>query len=158
MREKKSDIPKQESELKSEELKTFLDEIDALDQSTADRIHAQECYDKLKAKESSFIGSEYEADYYHALSFELFHVLQSKLLKSGDVSEVLELLDEALSLSKKGWDTEWTNYLEGTASYLNNNPEKLKKHIQTDTLNADVLQRLLKGLESRGFPNYELDY
>ncbi len=158
MTERRPDATNKESRLKPEELKAFLSKVYVLDQSTPDRIDAKECYEKLKAKESSFVGSEYEEDYYHSLSFELFHVLQSKLLNNHETSEAVKLLDEAISFSKKGWDTEWTNYLEGTASYLNNDPRKLKEHILPDKLNTEVLQRLFNGLESRGFPDYRLDY
>ena len=159
MSEKKPDINPQEIKLKPEDLRAFLEKVDSVDQSTLNRIHAESCYRELKARESSFIGSELEEDYYNALSLELMHIAQNNLLDlEGKEKESIALIEEAITAAKKGFSPEWTSYLEGTVFYLKNDPENVKKSISLAEENAPVLQKLYNGLISRGHPDYRLDY
>lgn len=144
-------------EFQENELREYLRKIDELDQSTLERSHAKECYDRLVAREEEFIGSEVEDEYWGAVSFELFHMAQEKAL-SENTDQAKMYFSKALEAARKGFDDDWLYYIQGTIHYLDNNLDALENVIDNVHLNAHVLQRLLEGLKQRGAPNYKEDY
>jgi len=158
MSEKKSEFNLQANQLTPDKLEAFLEEIFRKDQNSGDRQNAMTCYQELKSKESSFLGTEFEKDYFNALSLELMHMGQYELLHMDQTTKAISYFEQALEASKLGISTEWQKYLEGTLHYLNNDRNGLEKTIQSNADNKDVLERLLVGLKTRGFPNYKEDY
>lgn len=155
----KEGVPQSETDQEAvkADLRRFLQEVFESDQSDPERKDAPECYAKLKSRERDFIGSPVEDEYWDAVSFEIFHIGQSKAL-AGDPQGAKSILLEAREAAEKGMSDEWLAYIEGTLEYLDNDKEALKQTMHRVKDNKPVLQRLLTGLEKRGSPNYRMDY
>lgn len=151
----------QSPEPSEKELIDFLKEVFALDQSKLTRDDAPECLRMLKERETDFHGTALEAQYWRGRSFESFHCAQSILLRENDIDAVRAYLQESVEAASKSGDKPWTDYVEATLFHVNNDPDGIDRVIKRGNAkdaNLRIMKNMLKGLRTRGFPDYSQDY
>ena len=134
----------------------ILEYVFALDQSDADHLNAQKCLDILRGRERDFIGTDFENEYWYAVSLELFHLAQNFAIQM-DTEAAASRLREAIVAAEKSADIGWLHYIKGTSMYLANDPDGLHACIAQADENSNILIRLEKGLRDRGGPDYQKD-
>ena len=139
----------------------FLEGIFALDQSDPGRIHAYECHQKLMEREQDFLGTAEEDMYWDALSREGLHIGQIEAGKEDQAAALrwIQMAIDYASHVKSGfYSFDWIDYLRGTEAYLRGDVEALGSIAPHCDANKKVIEGLLRGLKSRGSPNYKEDY
>lgn len=147
----------------------FRNKLVELDQSTLDRKYSLQNLELLSDPEIiSFIEQKEEIvrkRYYNFLSLTEFHVGQYYACEYKDQQKALEHFKKSLEAFEKGevdedYRQEWGIYIKGTIAYFEKDTDTLKDsmHLLGEKKNAEVLSRLLQGLEERGEPNYLEDY
>jgi len=111
----------------------------------------------LLAREKEFIGTHIEKFFWNSVSLESFHIAQTMAL-NGNLTDVKIFLLQALEAAKKAFSSEWLVYVKGTKYYFDGDIEGLRQEIPNSGDNRIVLERLLKGLISRGSIDYKKDY
>ena len=153
------------------DLHVILKKVFLADQS--DKIHssAKSGYDQLLKQQDKFVRTNVAADYWHSLSFEAFHVGQSAALEN-DSKTALLYLSNSLNDSRKSaiaWEAdnspsmqkgeqEWSNYVEATLAYMNNDRNKLEELKDKGGSNNRFIVKLLTGLQQFDKPDYLRDY
>ena len=147
----------------------FRNKLIDLDQSTLDRKYSLQNLELLSDPEViSFIKEQEEKiqkRYYNFLSFTEFHVGQYFACENQDEEKTLEHFKKSLEAFEKGevdedYRQEWGIYVNGTIAYFEKDMGALRESVRLlgEKKNAQVLSRLLQGLEKRGEPNYLEDY
>jgi hypothetical protein len=156
------DIQKLEKQLLAGETspEVFILAVQDMDQSTPTRESAVEAADILGKPEvvALFLDTEYEAMFYGIRSLTYFHRAQIRIMK-GDGGYLADF-KSALEDSEKGGERseDWSNYIQATIAYLNNDLDELKKYAEKLILNKGLVQNFIGGLEERGQPKYLDDY
>ncbi len=152
------DVQTLESQLLTGETspKAFILAVRDLDQFISTRESAVKAAEILGKPEviALFVGTEYEAMFYSVRSLTYFHRAQIRIIK-GD-GGYLEDFKAALEDSQKeGTRSEdWSNYIQATIAYINNDLEELKKYAVKLVLNKGLIQNFIGGLEERGYSKY----
>lgn len=147
----------------------FRNKLIELDQSTLDRKYSLQNLELLKDPDIiAFIEQQKDVlqkRYYNFLSFTYFHVGQYYACEYKDQIKALGSFKDSLESFEKGeadedYRKEWGVYVQGTIAYFEKDMDILKKSVNLlgEKKNAQVLSRLLQGLEKRGEPNYSEDY
>ena len=96
-------------------------------------------------------------------SLPAFHAGQAHA-RDGNILQALKYFEQALWISKKqsyeldeGYN-DWIRYVEATMAYLQGDKKTLQSKISYIKMNADVVKRLMDGLDRFGTPNYARDY
>lgn len=137
------------------------DELLKIDQSTYDRAGAEENLNFLKDEQIFDFVSKSKEDfsiYQKFFSLTLFHLGQNLAFR-GD-QKATSFIKEALESAVLGRaDESWVSYLNSTLLYLEGVkiPDDLITKVDQDK-NRQILEKLNKGLEERGFPDYSKDY
>lgn len=138
----------------------FLDKILALDQSNPMRSNAIANVTLMEQEElvNFFSSIPERVGFYNLRSLTYFHRAQIRL--SEHESDVIADLERALQDSEQTGQefNDWTNYIKATILYLQNNLVELRKYLEIFELNRELVANFIKGLESRGYPDYIADY
>ncbi len=140
---------------------SFIDELFFLDQSTSNRENAVkncEVINRPQAKKILFEGCSSDS-FNNFYSFTHFHLFQI-YAHSGNLPGALEQLRISNEYASKIVnDKNWPIYVHATVLYFENKAAELKAvYEKMGVLNKEVVERLIKGLEKRGYPDYNEDY
>lgn len=142
--------------------KEFLETLYTWDQSEPTRAAALFNVKTLEDPQvaNSFIGSEYQSEFYDALGFFYFHQAQiyegreipglNDFKKALTYSRLCGVIDEPTA--------DWQRYVGATIAYLQNDLFTLRSLYNESDTNASLVRSFIQGLESRGVPNYLEDY
>lgn len=149
--------------------KEFLEEILRRDQSDGERSMASDNVEILKHPDvAGFFHRPENAgelfEYQNLLSLSYFHIGQKfaglglneqALVEFEDSLKIAEQVDVA---ENEGYE-DWVQYIRATIAYLHNDSKGLEKSMEEvkDPRNVKILESFLKGLGSRGGPDYSAD-
>ncbi len=149
--------------------KEFLKEIFKRDQSDGVRSLAGDNVELLRHPDVADFFQRRENDellweYHNLLSLSYFHIGQQQAMAGFD-RQALEEFESSLQVAEQVEVTEdyeygeWVEYVRGTVAYMRNDLETLQKCFDEvqDKRNKEILEAFVKGLESRGEPDYAAD-
>lgn len=139
----------------------FIDQFFDLDQSTPDRKNAIKNVEVIERPEVKRILAEgTDADNFNNFySFTHFHVFQINAHFDDMTSALEHLKISSEYASKIENDRHWPEYTRATVLYFENKlTELVDLYEQLGDMNKEVVARLIKGLEKRGYPDYNEDY
>ena len=140
----------------------FLQTLMDLDQSEPTRAASIENVNLLENPlvADKCIGTEHQSEFYDYLGFFYFH--QAQIFESEGISGLHDF-KQALTYSQLSEiiddnTADWQRYIGATVAYLQNNLSFLRSFYNDTDTNAALVRNFIRGLETRGVPNYLEDY
>lgn len=146
-------------------LESARDELLLADQASATHEAARnnlEFLEDEEIKQYVFLQSiGVQEGYFKFLGFTEWHVAQNDMFEN-KIEEGLDYFKKSLEHSLEGnAEEEWVWYGRGTIAYLEKDAKGVKvaiEHLPASNKNKPILEKMLKGLEERGEPDYKIDY